>query len=132
MYKDVYIMYFLYSVLPTLTRCQNWIPKIPNGRSWAHIAACLKWPAKTPPESAVGTTAMAADLVGKAAPDFEVELEDGSKKKLSAFLAEGHCRVWKKKEAETSQSDEGGVVVLEIFLGEAGQVEFFFIFKRAL
>eukprot|EP00435_Cladocopium_sp_Y103_P015826 s2515_g3.t2 len=32
---------------------------------------------------------MASELVGKAAPDFEIELEDGSKKKLSAFLAEG-------------------------------------------
>ena len=35
-----------------------------------------------------GPTEM-SELVGKPAPDFEVELEDGSKKKLSEFLAEG-------------------------------------------
>ena len=32
---------------------------------------------------------MAGEIVGKPAPDFEIELEDGSKKKLSDFLAEG-------------------------------------------
>lgn len=32
---------------------------------------------------------MTAELVGKDAPDFEIELEGGAKKKLSEFVAEG-------------------------------------------
>eukprot|EP00434_Breviolum_minutum_P023288 symbB.v1.2.020542.t1/scaffold1725.1/size121579/7 len=49
---------------------------------------CLKLPCRAFPAAAF-VVAMASDLVGKAAPDFEIELEDGSKKKLSEFLAEG-------------------------------------------
>lgn len=44
---------------------------------------------------------MAAELVGKAAPDFEIEYLDGSKKKLSEIIAEGkpvvvdfYCNFW--------------------------------------
>ena len=50
------------------------------------------------------SSAMAADLVGKAAPDFEVELEDGSKKKLSAFLAEGQDSAESEKKNTRSRN----------------------------
>ena len=69
-------------VCPSLARCFL-DPQAPMA------AACLKFPCRAFPAAAV-VVAMASDLVGKAAPDFEIELEDGSKKKLSEFLAEGH------------------------------------------
>ena len=91
-YNDVYIIVIIiiiiiiimcFSIFSTRTCLSKYCQII--GRS----LYCLKLPCRAFPAAAF-VVAMASDLVGKAAPDFEIELEDGSKKKLSEFLAEGH------------------------------------------
>ena len=85
-------------------------------------AACLKFPCRAFPAAAV-VVAMASDLVGKAAPDFEIELEDGSKKKLSEFLAEGHrghLRTNKFRSKNLHILDDGVVALDFFFDNEAG------------